>query len=99
MTCLTQTQHARDPTGDRKGGGESSEGRLNAYVRILLLWLGTATSRIHREMGEGTKESGKGQKRRPVRDKRNIQGQINRPCGFDCFQLGERRVLGCRARA
>ena len=65
MTCLTQTQHARDPTGDRKGGGESSEGRLNAYVRILLLWLGTATSRIHREMGEGTKESGKVAKEAP----------------------------------
>ena len=103
MTCLTQTQHARDPTGDRKGGGESSEGRLNAYVRILLLWLGTATSRIHREMGEGTKESGKWQKRRPVRDKRNIQGQINRPCGFDCFhsssavvKVASRRVMIAR---
>ena len=22
-------------------------------------------------------------------DKRNIQGQINRPCGFDCFQIRE----------
>ena len=29
-------------------------------------------------------------------DKRNIQGQINRPCGFDCFQEGptEFRCVG-----
>ena len=83
-----QPQHAHATRRTTKRGRPRAA-RAARWLRvILLLRLSTQDSRSHSEKGDGRKSRLKGAPR-PGRlgDKRNIQGQINRPCGFDCFHI------------